>query len=102
MAQALLSMVITLAPLAPDMLHIRMCKHTCEAYQSYKDPAPPVHPWLHECLNILWPSEGPRELPRVFCRSVHKCESSGTLSQMEMTGGILCVVVGPSELSGFD
>ena len=31
-------------------------------------------------LNILCPSERPQEQPRVFCRSVHVSESSGTLS----------------------
>ena len=83
-------MAITLAPLTPDMSHICIYKHTYEAYQSYKDLAPLVHPRLHECLNILWPSEGPRELPRVFCPSVHMCESSGTLSLVEMAGGMSC------------
>ena len=51
--------------------------------------------------NILWPPERPREQPRVFCRSVHVCESSGTLSPVEMAGS-MCAVVGPSAQHGFE
>ena len=102
MAVGRLYMAITLAPLAPDIPHYGMYKHTGGACMPPKDTAPPIRLRSRMRLTILWPSERPQEQPHVFCRSVHKCESSGTLSQMEMTGGILCVVVGPSELSGFD
>ena len=94
-------MANTLAPLAPDMLHIRMHKHTGEAYQLPKDPAPRVHPRFQTRVNFLWPAEGPRELPRALCWSVHMCESSGTLSPMEIAGG-MCVVVGPSAVGGLE
>ena len=101
MATGLLSMTTTLAPLTPGITRKSTYKHTGEACPSPKDPAPPVHPRFHVRVNILWPSEGPRELPREFCPYVHKCESSGTLSLVEMAGG-MCAVVGSSAVGGCD
>ena len=66
-----------------------------------KDPAPPICRRFRMRLNILWHSEQPGEEPRVFCRSVHVCESSGTLSPVEMAGG-MCAVMGPSAQQGFE
>ena len=94
-------MAITLTPLAPDTLHYGMYKHTDEAYMPPKDPAPPIVRTPACALNILWPAEGPRALPHAFRWSVHMCESSGTLSPMEMAGA-MCVVVGPSAMGGFE
>ena len=64
MAVGLLYMATTLAPLAPDIRHIRMYKHTDEACMSPKDPAPPIVRGPACELNILWPSERPREQPQ--------------------------------------
>ena len=99
MATGLLSMTTTLAPLTPGITRKSTYKHTGEACPSPKDPAPPVHPRFQVYVNFLWPSEGPRVQPREFCRSVHMCESSGTLLSVQMAGG-MCVVVGPSAVGG--
>ena len=86
MATGLLSMTTTLAPLTPGITRKSTYKHTGEACPSPKDPAPPVHPRFQVYVNFLWPSEGPRVQPREFCRSVHMCESSGTLLAPVGTG----------------
>ena len=101
MATGLLSMTTTLAPLTPGITRKSTYKHTGEACPSPKDPAPPVHPRFQVYVNFLWPSEGPRVQPREFCRSVHMCESSGTLLPVQMAGG-MCVVVGLSEMGGIE
>ena len=89
-------MTTTLAPLTPGITRKSTYKHTGEACPSPKDPAPPVHPRFQVYVNFLWPSEGPRVQPREFCRSVHMCELP-----VQMAGG-MCVVVGLSEMGGFD
>ena len=101
MAVGLLYMATTLAPLAPDIRHIRMYKHTDEACMSPKDPAPPIHPRVRMRMNILWPLEGTREQPRVSCRSVHMCESNEWLLPAQMAGRT-CEVVGSSAQHGFE
>ena len=81
--------------------NIRMYEHTDEACMSPKDPAPPIHPRVRMRMNILWPLEGPREQPRVLCRSVHMCESNGSLLPVQMAGST-CAVVGPSAQHEFE
>ena len=85
-------MAITLALLTPDMSHICIYKHTGEACLTPEDPAPAVHPRFQVRMNFLWPAERPPVLPRELCRPVRMCESSGTLSLVQMAGGT-CVVV---------
>ena len=68
---------------------------------SPKDPAPPIRPRFRMRLNILWPSERLREQPRVLCRSVHMCESNGSLLPVQMAGST-CAVVGPSAQHEFE
>ena len=94
-------MAVTLAPLAPDIRHKRMYNHTDDACMSYKDPAPPDSLRLPLRMNILWPSEGPREQLRVSCRTVHMCEPNRSLLPVQMAGG-MCAVMGPSGKSGFE
>ena len=66
-----------------------------------KDPAPPIRPRFRMRPNILWPPERPREQPSVLCRSVHMCESNGSLMPVQMAGS-MCAVVGPSAQHGFE
>ena len=66
-----------------------------------KDPAPPIRPRFRMRPNILWPPERPREQPRVYCSSVHMCESNGSLMPVHMAGS-MCAVVGPSAQHGFE
>ena len=94
-------MAVTLAPLAPDIPHYGIYNHTGGACMPPKDPAPPVSLRLPVRLNILWPSEQPREQPSVFCWSVHMCESNGSLLRVQMAGS-MCAVVGPSARHGFE
>ena len=94
-------MVTTLAPLAPDIPHLRTYKHTGEVCMSHEETAPPVHPRVRMRMNILWPLEGPREQPRVSCRSVHMCESNEWLLPAQMAGRT-CAVVGSSAQHGFE
>ena len=94
-------MTVTLAPLAPDIPHYGMYKHTDGTCMSPKDPAPPIRLRSRMRLNILWLSERPREQPRVSCRSVHMCESSGTLLPVQLAGG-MCAVLGASAQYGFE
>ena len=94
-------MATTLAPLALDIPHYGMYKHTGGACMPPKDPAPPVSLRLPVRLNILWPSERPREQPSVFCWSVHMCESNGSLLSVQMAGS-MCAVVGPSAQPGLE
>ena len=72
-------MAVTLAPIAPDIPHYGMYKHTGGACMPHKDPAPPIRLRSRMRLNILWPSERPQEQPRVSCRSVHMREPNGSL-----------------------
>ena len=94
-------MAVTLAPIAPDIPHYGMYKHTGGACMLPKDPAPPICRRSRMRLNILWPTEGPREQPREFCRSVHMCEPNGSLLPVQMAGG-MCAVMGPSAQSRFE
>ena len=93
-------MAVTLAPIAPDIPHYGMYKHTGGACMPPKDPAPPICRRFHMRPNILWPSERPREQPRVSCPSVHMCEPNESLLPVQMTGS-MCAVMGPSAQSGF-
>ena len=94
-------MTVTLAPLAPDIPHYGMYKHTGGACMSPKDPAPPIRLRSRMRLNILWPSERPREQPCVFCPSVHMCEPNDALLPVQSAGG-MCAVMGPSAQRGFE
>ena len=88
-------MAITLALIALDIPHYGMYKHTGGACMLPKDPAPPICRRFHMRPNILWPSERPREQPRVSCPSVHMCEPNESLLPVQMTGS-MCAVMGPS------
>ena len=68
---------------------------------SHEETAPPIHPRVRMRMNILWPLEGPREQPRVSCRSVHMCESNEWLLPAQMAGRT-CAVVGSSAQHGFE
>ena len=94
-------MAVTLAPLAPDIPHYGMYKHTGGACMPPKDPAPPIRLRSRMRLNILWPSEEPREQPRVFRPSVHMCEPNGSLLPVKMAGG-MCAMMGPIAQRGFE
>ena len=94
-------MAVTLAPIAPDIPHYGMYKHTGGACMPHKDPAPPIRLRSRMRLNILWPSERPQEQPRVSCRSVHMHEPNGSPLPVQMAGG-MGAVMGPSAQSGFE
>ena len=87
-------MAVTLAPIALDIPHYGMYKHTNGACMPPKDPAPPICRRFHMRPNILWPSKRPREQPCVSCPSVHMCEPNGSLLPVQMAGAI-CAVMGP-------